>query len=791
MHKSRTVVLLLFLLGCSSGTNPGQSLVAAALPSDGTPGLVSSPADPAHLQASAVFAFDPGTEEISLVQGRASEAHFDLAYFWKYYPGMLKFSILEHDPVNHLLKLSITFSNPLSKPLGDVRMILPLLGNLQPETPDGWTLRAGAPLSKPDPYIAFGIELPNRMMHQNEGSTRDIAFRYAQPPGLKTVSFVLDATINANTAEPYAFENPQLTGRFFHVRILDWQEDIGAASLNVRPSGYPDQLRLAPFGDDGEWGTSIPDIKPGHYRFQLTAESPESPGENNEGKPVIAPHWVDIDWPPDGDLVPLPKGQGIFAYTFIDPDTNLPATDPVEFACKFQEDMGGDFIIMEYGEICNSGYLSMNSMTAAYVKLLHQAAPDLPIHLNLDNLGFVPPNQDPCQHQPEDYTDLFFEDLLESIRGQILENPDFDCISGLHFDIEVFPLMYSPEELRAIYRRYASFLGRLHLEPALKGRNITLWEFQQIGDKTPDMLVHLATTDAFMPGCYYTNYNWTWDPSVVSGPFDTLRKMLGIYSSWSHMYGRPYYPSLETFGGWIDGNQDTLGDITVCGDSPAHVIDEWCFGKSAFNTSNEFEVVKDIAVHGMQVEKVVLNLPSGEPIFQSSGLAVYQMGDGVPSTASDDFVYCRTAYAVSRARQITSNMVSGLSPGFTVFRYENDHSWKAASFGHPVPRGAITGCSGRIHFDDHLSIQQHPELWGKIVIQLLDPLTQEIIDSPIYRKSMDIVGVEDGSYLYPDLPRAIVTIQAIAPGWASEQEVVDLRGDFAYESGVDFLMSPQ
>ena len=114
-------------------------------------------------------------------------------------------------------------------------------------------------------------------------------------------------------------------------------------------------------------------------------------------------------------------------------------------------------------------------------------------------------------------------------------------------------------------------------------------------------------------------------------PFYTLQDMLTIYANEASMYGRPYYPTLETFGGWVDNNQDTLGNITVCGNQSQCVIDEHCFGQGPIHSSNDFDVVKAESVTGMWPEKAMLNLPTGEPIFPSGGMAVYQMGHGVMS----------------------------------------------------------------------------------------------------------------------------------------------------------------
>jgi hypothetical protein len=787
-----------FLSGCStSGTTPASAATPAtpATPETkypvGPSGKYSPPAG-SHESAAQSVLFDPNAGTIELLPERTGSTHLDLSYLWKYYPQMLSIKPVSNDPVKHILKVSIKFTNPMAASLCDVRAIWPSDGDFVPVTIDGWTVRDGAPIFKPDPYFGFGNDLPKRMLKQKQESTREITFSYKDPLILKTVTFVLDATVGINTAEPYAFGNAQLTGRLFHIQISDWQNDIGNVYLDTTPAGMQARLKLAPFGDNGEWGTSVPDILPGKYQLILTAESPESPGEDKAGLPVTAVQKVDLKWPPEGLLVPLPKGQGIYGYTnLIDPDTNLAPTNPAAFMAKFKNDMGGKFIILEYGAICNSGYLAMHDWLPLYIQWMHSAAPNLPIHVNLAKVGFKSIQDDPCQHAPENYTQLFFDHLLDSIRGQILENPEFDSISGLHFDIEPFPGSYSPEELRAIYNRYADFLARLHMEPKLRGMNITHWDFDS-PLKRPDILTYLCTSDAFMPGCYYSEFSYQWDPKQYPTPFYHLKDMLATYNNWSQLYGRPFYPSMENFGGWVDGNLDTLSKITICPDKAEWVIDEYCFGKGPLHTSNEFEVVKAHDITGMWPEKVVLNLPTGEPIFPSSGLAVYRMGDGIPSTLSDDFVYCRTAYAMAESYEIVNSMGGMLMPGTATFRYETNHSWVAAALGHPVPRGSITGCSGRVRFNDGLDIQLHPELWGKITIELVDPHTPEIIDNPVYRKSIDIVGVEDGSYIFPDLPRAIVKIRAVSAvqfGWTSPEVEVDLRGPFAYKENVDLMLS--
>ncbi|MCX6646672.1 MAG: hypothetical protein NTY09_09980, partial [bacterium] len=120
---------------------------------------------------------------------------------------------------------------------------------------------------------------------------------------------------------------------------------------------------------------------------------------------------------------------------------------------------------------------------------------------------------------------------------------------------------------------------------------------------------------------------------------------------------------------------------------------------------------------------------------------------------------------------------------------ENNMAWKAAGLNGLFSRGQIGGISGNVRFGDGLSIQQHPELWGGITIELLDPSGPGIDDNPGYMKSIDIVGVEDGSYIFPDLPSGSVTIRAVADGWASEPVTVNLTGNFTYVDNVDLILN--
>jgi hypothetical protein len=784
--KSTVVLIVLSILaGCSSSDNRSPSDINSPELRN-TSGAFEPPGT--HVQISHSVSFDPETGEIEIVPDRTTLTHVDLTWLWKYYAGMLKIDILNHDPVAHVITVSAQFKNPLQRTLGDVRAIFLPDGDLVPVNFDGWTTRGGADIENPDVYIAFGRNMPDGRLDPYESDTREITFSYNPPLKLKIISFVLDATLSANTAEPYAFGTPHMTGRFFCIQISDWQDDITTAFLHPSAGISPAPFRMAPFGD-GMWGTSIFDIPPGNYRWRVTAESPESPGEDE--RTAVAVHWVDLKWPPDGPLVPLPTGLGIYGYGFRDPDTNLPPTDPAAAMEKLKTKMGGKWILTPFGYVCNSGYLSMSSQTPGYVQAMHNADPNIPVHLNLDKITFPPQEYDPCMHPPEKYTQLFWDHLLESIRGQILENPKFDCVSGIHFDIEIHSVNYTETELRAIYHRYADFLARLHLEPSLRGRNITCYEFDFHPHNTPEDLPYLCTVDAFLPEVYYTRFTWSWDPSIYPTPYFYMQKELATYDFWSLEYGRPFYPILATFAGWIDGNEDTLGLITPCAQRPMRMIDDTCFGNSAFNTMDEFAVVKDRAVHGMYIEKVILNIPEGDPIYPSSGLAVYRLGDSFPTTVGDDIIACRTAYAMARAVTTVEDYGGRLMPGIGLFRYENNMSWKAAIFGDPIERGAIAGLSGRIRFIDHLSLQQHPELWEGITVNLLDPLTPEIIESPVYRTSVDLVGIDDGSYLFYDLPPEVVTIQAEADGWQSSTATVDLRGFFEYEDNVDLMMYPE
>ena len=784
---------LAILISCSPGgsgrTDPIRDQTESAPP--GTITAVGPVWSGSHLQFVARLTLDPSAAGIEIIPDRSVMTHLDLAYFWKYYGYMLSVKVLGHDPVGHKLTVRITFTNPLGKELRDIRAIFPKDSDIVPITIDGWSVRGGAPASNPDPYFAFGLTYPNRAIAPGDSDSREIVFYYKPPLSLKNLTFVLDATVEKNTAEPYQFGQAALTGRFFHVAMSDWQDDITTAVLDTRPCGLIYPLRLASFGQQGEWGTSIPDIAPGNYRLLLTAESPESPGEIGEGEPAVAVTWVDLHWPPDGPLVPISNGHGIYGYSFIDPDTNLPPTDANAFVDRFRNDMGGDWLIMEYGEICNSGYLAMNAWVPQYVYWLHNAAPDLPIHLNLDNLGFVAPANDPCQHVPENYTDAFFNHLLESIRGQIFENPQFDCVSGLHFDIEIFPGSYTEDQLFIIYKRYADFLARLHLEAGLRGRNITVYEFDRHPHKVVGDLAYLCTTDAFLGEVYFDRFTWDWDPKEYATSFLALKKIMGMHRSWAMEYGRPYYPVLGTFSGWIDAYKDTLGSITVCPGQYLLLIDEHCFGKGPLHTINEFDIVKAKDIHGKLVERVILYIDSGEPIFPSNGFAVYLLGDDNPNNIADDTVFCRTAYAMAKALRSIQEVSDPLVRGIVTFRYENNSYWKAGAYADPLGRGDITAVSGQIRFGDGLEIQKHPELWGLITIELLDPLTPEVLNHPCYRTSIDIVGIADGSYIFPDLPRGKITIRAVAPGWESDPVTLNMDRNFAYKDHVDLILKPK
>ena len=777
--------MLILMAGCSSSDfNSSSPLSVDGLP-DFTDNFNESGT---HIQVSHVASFDPYSNTVSIAPDRTTLSHVDLSWLWKYYPFMLKFEVLDHDPDLRLLTLKIEFTNPLKRTLGDVRAIFKPEDEMVPVDIDGWTTRAGADIKNPDVYFAFGRNNPDGRLKTLESDAREITFSYKPPIEIKSVAFVLDAALNGNTAEPYFFGEPNQIGRLFYIQISDWQDDIITAFLHPSGGFSPVPLRMAPFGD-GMWGTSIPDIPPGNYLCRITGESPESPGADE--KTAIAVHWVDLKWPPDGPLVPLPRGLGIYGYSFRDPDTNTNPVNASEVMDKVKNGMGGDWIIAQYGQVCNSGHLSMYPHLPAYIQAMHNADPSVPIHINLDKMSFPPQHLDPCLHPPEKYTQLFWDHLLESIRGQILENPKFDSISGIHFDIEIFPMNYPKEELKAIYYRYADFLARLHLEPSLAGRNITCYEFEWRPRETPEDIPYLCTVDAFLPEVYYTRFDWSWDPSEYQTPYQRLWKDMGTYNFWSLDHGRPFYPILATFAGWIDGNEDTLGLITPCPQKAMRMIDDTCFGKSAFDTIDEFEIVKHRDVHGMFIERVILRLPTSESVYPSSGLAVYQLGDTNPSTVGDDIVACRTGYAVAKAASIVHDSRGILMHGIGLFRFENNMAWKAAIFGDPIRNGQIAGISGRVRFEDDLTLSDYPELWEKITIELINPLTPEIVDSPVYRTSVDLIGIDDGSYLFFDLPSEVVTIQAFADGWQSPAVTVDLRGSFVYRDNVDLIMQPE
>ena len=273
-------VLFIFLLGCSSSANPVSNGI------DQQTGNAQSGGR--HIQAAFSMSVDPSTGSIALVPSRSASNHLDLVNFWKYNPDMLVVKLVAYDPVGCHLEAAISFMNPTDSVLGDVRAIWKTGGGFVPETIDGLTLRGGGTIDNPNVYFGFGNDLPKRRFNKGDGDTRWIVFSFKSVSDLKNISFILDATVNGNTSEPYAFGSPMLTGRFFHIQISDWQNDITGAWLDITPAGWPYRLKMAAFGSV-EWGTSIPDIQPGDYTLMLTAQSPESPGEENAGQPVTLP----------------------------------------------------------------------------------------------------------------------------------------------------------------------------------------------------------------------------------------------------------------------------------------------------------------------------------------------------------------------------------------------------------------------------------------------------------------------------------------------------------------------
>lgn len=792
LHRLTSIFFLLTLCitGCSGGHNPVIAHDADSNQSDEISQLeLTSFAPDGHIRAAQSIAFFPEQNAIKIIPERTISTHYDLAWLLKYFPGMLEASVKAHNPQKKTAVFDIKFRNKLNVQLRDVRLMFPAISDLKPVLPDGYTTRTGAQPNSPDPYIAFARSSPLRAIDPEVSASRMVELSYKIPPIPPLATFILDAVVEKNTSEPYDIGKPQLTGRFLQFQISDWQNDIETALINMQPTGFPYELRLSQLGDDGLWGTSIPDIKPGNYKLLVTARSVESPGEIGEGNFSDAFQWINLTWPPSTPLVPLPKGEGMYGFRFHDPDTNLLPSNYQIFMDKLQNKMGIDYALIEFGEICNSGYLAMNDWIPFYIEKMHQYGPNVQLHLNFDNLGFPPANLDPCHHPPEYYTQTFFDNLLVSMRQQVLEKPEFDVVSGFHFDIEIFPHMHPGQELFDIYKRYADFLAKLHLEPALKGRSISVYEFEfHPHEKTGD-LAYLCTADFALAASYYTRFTWKWDPANGT-PYERLDKMCKNYFGWMKEYGRPYYPILGSFSGWFDDNMDTLQNITICPPSQAMMIDEYCFGNGPLSTVNEWDIIKASDVHNKFVETVITHTDDGTPIFPSNGFAVYRLGDLQLSTVGDDFVACRTGYAVSKAMDILMKNKTSLMPGFAIFRYENCQDWKAAGFKNRIERGDIGGISGKVIFSDGLPLSEHPEVWDSLRIELVPPYHPKVDSNPVYRKSIDIFGMDDGTYIFPDLPADNIYLQALADGWSSEVINVNLYGSFPYLEQIDFLLTP-
>jgi hypothetical protein len=283
LDKCKILFLLIsvFILGCSNHSQRISSPVTTDI--DPLPTVSWQDNLLNHsLLGSWLVTFDPEEKTASVEQFRSAEMHFEISV-WLPAPYI---RVNSFDPVNQVIDVDVTLSNPHSIAGYDVRLIIyqDQVGH-DLINQDGMTILYNLSGTQPiNPFKAYGKDQAGRIFDAHKQLTENLLIKI--PSGNLQVMFSIDASTPGNCQEPYAFVNYKQNGlrasqdstARVRVDVLDWQNDVNGVAISC-PEITGQALTPGICLGDNKWQMTVVNHKAapvGDYTAYLMATSANS-----------------------------------------------------------------------------------------------------------------------------------------------------------------------------------------------------------------------------------------------------------------------------------------------------------------------------------------------------------------------------------------------------------------------------------------------------------------------------------------------------------------------------------
>jgi len=742
-----------------------------------------------HNAAHFILRLDRETNDISIIQEREPSVHVHLNGGWfGEYPPFFNIEIAGDDPVNKKVTFKITLKNVSGVPVYDPRLIVYYAPGAHPLNADAYTDYYPDGNSAINPFFAFAKSCANRMLWPGKSDSREIDIEYESPVKLLEMRICLDVCLSGNTREPYALENICQRGRGIYADVFDWQDD--AADIRAVPiNGSIEGVLLNRIDDEPTWSATL--------YFPADAPSKLLISAGSDGTEHHIYNYA--DWDPT--IMPVDFGQGIYAWTFYDPDTGAFPTSLGAVVTQCKQRFGSSWLIANMGQTCYDGSIIYNENDFALLGGLKAQYPDFPVFLNLGHLGFGAGDYD----LQGELFDGDFRTFFKSLEIELLDASHTYKLAqnakGFSFDFEIpmsqFPLSQRAEFLDA----YGDFIARLRRKPAFGGVYFCAYLdalMPEMLDNDYEAMNHCKQADFFLAAAFPASYVWDQDWWLYPGhipqywdvpsAFDYLVGMLDTYNAVAKTASSPFNPVIDLQGAWLDYKGDTLPIVQPCSWQYLANISDWCFGHAnSFKSTDELVIAMGSWRHKKLVERVIADIPQTDvDVLGKIGGVFIVLGDKNPHVTGDDVICARAPFGLQEIINVINAYDDSYRLDTVLFHWEVAQDWKMYGVLHSSATG-LGAVSGRVLFEDSSTFYKHMLEFHDAHVTV-SGLPEGL---PYYFYSTDIIGLDDGSYAVGGLPAGYtVTLQASAGEFVSDPVEVEVK-EGMHTRGADLELHPK
>lgn len=231
-----SLVILLFIIGCSAGSNdPIQPTTSAISYPDIPVDKIDNNLSGRDIAGVWTTEFNLESLTATTVRNRNSAFHFDVTQ----YINQPYVSVISYSPITGIIDVDVTITNPMDLDGFDLRLIIYTDEyGVALQNPDNWTNLWDIPGgSEINPFKAYAKTQYKREFEALAQHTERLQIYL--PDISRTITFAIDVSFPDNCEEPYKIENFK-QGRLksvvgsntkLQVDVYDWQDDVNAVSL--------------------------------------------------------------------------------------------------------------------------------------------------------------------------------------------------------------------------------------------------------------------------------------------------------------------------------------------------------------------------------------------------------------------------------------------------------------------------------------------------------------------------------------------------------------------------------